>query len=66
MKGYIILGVVILVIIILVSWIIKTYNNLVQLRNKIYGTNETLEEQIANAATTKGPQYKVTVKATTN
>ena len=40
--------------------------NLVQLRNKIYGTNETLEEQIANAATTKGPQYKVTVKATTN
>lgn len=35
MKGYIILGVVILVIIILVSWIIKTYNNLVQLRNKV-------------------------------
>ena len=41
-------------------------DNLVQLRNKIYGTNETLEEQIANAASTKGPQYKVTVKATTN
>lgn len=35
MKGYIILGVVILVIIILVAWIIKTYNNLVQLRNKV-------------------------------
>ena len=31
----IILGVVILVIIILVAWIIKTYNNLVQLRNKV-------------------------------
>lgn len=35
MKSYIILGVVILVIIVLVIWIIKTYNNLVQLRNKV-------------------------------
>ena len=35
MKGYIVLGIVILLIIILVGWIIKTYNNLVQLRNKV-------------------------------
>ena len=35
MKGYIILGIIIFVIILLVSWIIKTYNNLVQLRNKV-------------------------------
>lgn len=35
MNGYIILGVVILIIIILVVWIIMTYNNLVQLRNKV-------------------------------
>ena len=35
MKGYIILGVIVLFIIILVAWMIKTYNNLVQLRNKV-------------------------------
>lgn len=35
MKIYIIIGIIILVIIILISWIIKTYNNLVQLRNKV-------------------------------
>lgn len=41
-------------------------DNLVALRNKVYGTNESLEDQIANAATTQGPKYKVTVKAVTN
>lgn len=35
MKGYIILGVVVLLIVLIIGWIIKTYNNLVQLRNKV-------------------------------
>lgn len=35
MKGYIILGIVILVIVLIISWIIKTYNKLVPLRNKV-------------------------------
>lgn len=33
--GYIILGIVILIIILLVAWVIGTYNKLVQLRNKV-------------------------------
>lgn len=35
MKGYIILGIIILVIVLIIGWIIKTYNKLVQLRNKV-------------------------------
>lgn len=35
MEKYIILGIIILVIILLIIWIIKTYNNLVELRNKV-------------------------------
>lgn len=33
--GYIIFGIVILIIILLVAWVIGTYNKLVQLRNKV-------------------------------
>lgn len=33
--GYIILGIIILIIIVLVVWVIRTYNELVQLRNKV-------------------------------
>lgn len=39
-------------------------DTLVDLRNVVYGTNETMEEQNKNG--TKGPQYRVIVKATTN
>ena len=35
MKGYIILGIIVLVIVLIIGWIIKTYNKLVQLRNKV-------------------------------
>lgn len=35
MKGYIILGIVVLFIVLIIGWIIKTYNKLVQLRNKV-------------------------------
>ena len=35
MKSYIILGIIILVVVLIVGWIIKTYNKLVQLRNKV-------------------------------
>lgn len=37
---------------------------LVDLRNVVYGTNETMEEQNANGSV--GPKYQVIVKATTN
>jgi hypothetical protein len=39
-------------------------DTLVDLRNVVYGTNETMEQQNQNG--TKGPQYQVIVKATTN
>lgn len=35
MNGYIIFGIVAVVIVLIVIWIIKTYNKLVQLRNKV-------------------------------
>ena len=39
-------------------------DTLVDLRNVVYGTNETMEEQ--NEKGSKGPKYQVIVKATTN
>lgn len=39
-------------------------DTLVDLRNVVYGTNETMEQQNQNG--TKGPKYQVIVKATTN
>ena len=35
MEMYMIVGIIIILIVILVAWIIKTYNKLVQLRNKV-------------------------------
>lgn len=35
MIGYIIIGIVVVVIVFIIGWIIKTYNKLVQLRNKV-------------------------------
>lgn len=35
MKTYLVVGIIILVIVVLILWIIKAYNNLIQLRNRV-------------------------------